>query len=162
MGFSLPAAIGATLGSHQRTIVISGDGGFQMNIQELEVIHSRNLPIKIFIINNASLHMVSLMQNGFLEGRHVGTIEDYSAPDFRKVGEAYGIKSYQASAMDEIKNIIMHCMQNNDPEIIDIQLHREAMTVRPLLDYSRPYEDMIPYLDREELEDQMVRKSKSD
>jgi len=156
MGFSLPAAIGATLGSHQRTIVISGDGGFQMNIQELEVIHHRNLPIKVFIINNASLHMVSLMQNGFLEGRHVGTKEDYSAPDFKNVGEAYGIQSYQASDMDEIKKIITHCMQNDDPQVIDIQLLGEHMTVTPVLDYSRSFEDMNPYLDREELEKQMI------
>jgi acetolactate synthase-1/2/3 large subunit len=162
MGFALPAAIGATLGSAHRTIVITGDGGLQMNIQELEVIHSRNLPIKIFIINNMSLHMVSLMQNGFLEGRHVGTIEDYSAPDFKKVGEAYGIKSYQVSDINKIKNIIMRSMENDDPEIIDIQLAREAMTVTPLLDYSRPFEDMSPYLDRKELEAQMVRELKRD
>ncbi len=162
MGFALPAAIGAALGSGHRTIVITGDGGLQMNIQELEVIHSRNLPIKIFIINNASLHMVSLMQNGFLDGRHVGTKEDYSAPDFKKVGEAYGIKSYQASDMDEIKKIVMHCMRNDTPEIIDIQVTGEQMTVSPLLDYSRPFEDMVPYLDREELEEQMVRESKID
>jgi len=160
MGFALPAAIGATLGSHQRTIVISGDGGLQMNIQELEVIHHRSLPIKIFVINNASLHMVSLMQNGFLEGRHVGTKEDYSAPDFKKVGEAYGIQSYQASDMDEIKKLIAHCMQNDTPQIIDIQIPGEHMTVTPLLDYSRSFEDMSPYLDREELEVQMISKVK--
>ena len=160
MGFALPAAIGATLGNQQRSIVISGDGGLQMNIQELEVIHHRNLPIKIFVINNASLHMVSLMQNGFLEGRHVGTKEDYSAPDFKKVGEAYGIQSYQASEMDEIKNIIKHCMQNDTPQIIDIQISGEHMTVTPLLDYSRAFEDMSPYLEREELAAQMIAKVK--
>ncbi len=160
MGFALPAAIGATLGSQQRNIVISGDGGLQMNIQELEVIHYRNLPIKIFVINNASLHMVSLMQNGFLEGRHVGTKEDYSAPDFKKVGEAYGIQSYQASEMDGIKNIIKHCMQNDTPQIIDIQISGEHMTVTPLLDYSRAFEDMSPYLEREELAAQMIAKVK--
>ena len=158
MGFALPAAIGATLGSQERAIVISGDGGLQMNIQELEVIQHRNLPIKVFIINNASLHMVSLMQNGFLEGKHVGTKEDYSAPDFKKLGEAYGIKSYQASTMDEIKKIINNCMQNDAPEIIDIQISGEDMTVTPLLDYSRAFEDMSPYLDREELEEQMICK----
>ena len=156
MGFSLPAAIGAALGSNQRTIVITGDGGLQMNIQELEVIHSRNLPIKIFIINNASLHMVSLMQNGFLEGRHVGTKKDYSAPDFKKIGDAYGIKSYQVSDITEIENSIKQSMQNNDCEIIDIQIAGKEMTVSPLLDYSRPFEDMSPYLDREELEEQMI------
>lgn len=158
MGFALPAAIGATIGTGHRAIVIAGDGGIQMNIQELEVIYSRNLPIKIFIINNASLHMVSQMQNEFLEGKNIGTKEDYSAPDFKKVGEAYGIKSYQASEMNKIENIIKESMQNDDCEIIDIQLSGEAMTATPLLDYSRSFEDMSPYLGREELEEQMVIK----
>ena len=156
MGFSLPAAIGASLGTGNRAVVIVGDGGFQMNIQELEVIHSRNLPIKIFIFNNASLYMVSGMQNEFLEGRHIGTKEDYSAPDFTKVGEAYGIKSRQVTDLHGIEDLIKSSMQNDECEIIEILLEGEAMTVTPTLDYSRPYEDMSPHLDRQELEEQMV------
>ena len=158
MGFALPAAIGATLGTGQRTIVIAGDGGIQMNIQELEVIHSRNLSIKTFIINNACLYMVSTMQDEFLEGKHIGTKEDYSTPDFKKVGESYGIKSYQVSDIHEIESIIEKSMKNDNPEVIEIQLTGKSMAVTPLLDYSRPYEDMTPYLDREELEEQMVIK----
>ncbi len=156
MGFALPAAIGASLGTGNRAVVIVGDGGFQMNIQELEVIHSRNLPIKIFIFNNASLYMVSGMQNEFLEGRNIGTKEDYSAPDFQKVGEAYGIKSHQVTDLHGIEDVIRSSMQNDDCEIIEILLQGEAMTVTPTLDYSRPYEDMSPHLDRQELEEQMV------
>jgi len=160
MGFALPAAIGATLGTGNRVIVIAGDGGIQMNIQELEVIFSRKLPIKIFVINNASLYMVSTMQNEFLEGKHIGTKEDYTAPDFKKIGDAYGMKSYQASEMNEIEDIIKKSMENDECEIIDIQLVGETMAVTPLLDYSRPFEDMSPYLDRAELEEQMVVKKK--
>jgi acetolactate synthase-1/2/3 large subunit len=156
MGFSLPAAIGASLGTGNRAVVIVGDGGFQMNIQELEVIRSRNLPIKIFIFNNASLYMVSGMQNEFLEGRNIGTKQDYSAPDFKKVGEAYGIKSHQVTDLHKIEDVIRSSMQNDECEIIEILLPGEAMTVTPTLDYSRPYEDMSPYLDRQELEEQMV------
>lgn len=158
MGFALPAAIGATLGTGNRAIVIVGDGGIQMNIQELEVIHSRNLPIKVFIINNASLYMVSTMQSEFLEGRHIGTKEDYSAPNFKKIGEAYGIKSHQASVILDIENIIKKSMQNDECEIIDIQIEGKEMAVTPLLDYSRPFEDMSPYLDRDELKEQMIKK----
>jgi len=160
MGFALPAAIGATLGTGNRVIVIAGDGGIQMNIQELEVIFSRNLPIKIFIINNASLYMVSTMQNEFLEGKHIGTKEDYTAPDFKKIGDAYGIKSHQASEMHDINNIIKKSLKNNDPEMVDIHLVGDSMAVTPLLDYSRPFEDMRPHLDREELEEQMAIKTK--
>ena len=160
MGFALPAAIGTTLGTGKRAVVISGDGGFQMNIQELEVIHRRKLPIKIFIINNASLHMVKLRQDAYLEGNCVGSKKDYSVPNFKKVGEAYGIKSHEATEIQEINKIIKKSLQNDDCEIFDIQLEGSLTTVEPRLDFNRPFEDMSPYLDRAELEEQMVVKKK--
>ncbi len=158
MGFSLPAAIGASIGTGQRSIVISGDGGMQMNIQELEVIHSRNLPVKIFIFNNSMLYMVSTMQDAFLDGRHTGTKEDYSAPDFKKVADAYGIKSHKASNMEETKDIIDKSLQNDKPEIVEIIIPSKKMAVSPLLDYSRPFEDMMPHLDEDELKKLMEQK----
>lgn len=158
MGFALPAAIGATLGTGNRSIVIAGDGGIQMNIQELEVIASRKLPIKTVIINNACLYMVTTMQDGFLGGNHVGTKKDYSAPDFKKVGESYGIQSHQASNLVEIEEIIKTSMQSDICEVIEIQIVGESMAVSPLLDYSRAFEDMSPYLERVELEEQMIKK----
>ncbi len=158
MGFSLPAAIGASIGTGQRSIVISGDGGMQMNIQELEVIHSRNLPVKIFIFNNSMLYMVSTMQDAFLDGRHTGTKEDYSAPDFKKVADAYGIESHKASNMEEIKDIIDKSLQNDKPEIVEIIIPSKKMAVSPLLDYSRPFEDMMPHLDEDELKKLMEQK----
>ena len=157
MGFALPSAIGATLGTGNRAIVIAGDGGIQMNIQELEVIYSRNLPIKIFILNNSSLYMVTMIQDSFLEGRYIATKDDYSAPNLKKIGESYGLKSYQVSKVNEIEEIIKKSMQNDNPELIEIRLLGKDMRVSPLLDYSRPYEDMSPYLDREELKEQMIR-----
>jgi thiamine pyrophosphate-dependent acetolactate synthase large subunit-like protein len=98
------------------------------------------------------------MQDEFLEGKHLGTEEDYSAPDFKKVGESYGIKSYQISKKDEIEAIIKKSMQNDTCEVIEIQLTGKSMAVTPLLDYTRPFEDMSPYLEREELAEQMINK----
>lgn len=155
MGFALPASIGATLGAKERTIVISGDGGMQMNIQELEVISSRELPIKIFILNNASLHMVSGMQDSFLNSNYVGTKKDYSAPNFNELAKAYKIKSSQVSTFDDIKAVIKESLSNDDTEVIEILLSGQEMTVSPLLDYARPYEDMYPYLSKEELKRRM-------
>jgi len=161
MGFSLPAAIGATLGTGRRVIVISGDGGFQMNIQELEVLHRRNLPIKMFIINNASLHMVKLRQDTYLNGNRVGSQKDYSVPSLKKVGEAYRIKSHEVSNLNlnEVNEVIEKSLQNNEPELVDIKLEGPMTTVEPRLDFNRAFEDMRPYLKREELEDLMYIKS---
>lgn len=156
MGFALPAAIGATLANGKRAIVISGDGGFQMNIQELEVIKRRNLPIKIFIINNASLHMVKLRQDTYLESNHVGSKKDYSVPSFKKVGEAYGINSHEANSIKDIYAIIEKSLSTDEAELIDIQISGEMTTVEPRLDFNRSFEDMRPYLERDELKKQML------
>lgn len=158
MGFALPTAIGAVLGSKKRAIVIVGDGGFQMNIQELEVLRRRNLSIKIFIMNNAFLGMVRQMQTEFLDKNYIGTQYDYSVPHFKNIGIAYGIKSHEVSDMDEIENIIKISLQNDECELIDIHLSDSKHLVEPRLVGNRPMEDMTPYLDREEFKQQMVIK----
>jgi len=159
MGFALPAAIGATLANGKRAIVISGDGGFQMNIQELEVIKRRNLPIKMFVINNNSLHMVKLRQDTYLEGNAVGSKKDYSAPSFKKVAEAYGIRGNEADTLEEINKVIAETLANNTPELIDIKVEADMTTVEPRMDFNRSFEDMRPYLDRDELAKQMIIES---
>ena len=156
MGFALPAAIGATLATGNRAIVITGDGGFQMNIQELEIIKRRKLPIKIFVINNESLHMVKLRQDAYLAGNSVGSVDDYSVPDFKSIGLAYGIKSQQLEGVDNIKQGIEKSLQNDECEIIDIRIEADTTTVEPRLDFNRSFEDMRPYLSEEEMNEQMV------
>ena len=155
MGFALPAGIGATCGTGNRSIVIIGDGGLQINIQELEVLRRTDLPVKIFVLNNSSLFMVTTMQDAFLAGHHVGTEIGYSAPDFKKVGEAYGISSYQTSATSDIESIIKTSLENDCCEIVDIHIEGPSMLVQPTLDYDRSFEDMYPHLSREVLKGHM-------
>ncbi len=158
MGCALPSAIGATLGSNQRSIVIVGDGGFQMNIQELEIIKRRNLPIKIFILNNIGLGMVMQIQTAYLDKHYTGTKIDYSVPEFQAIGNAYGIKSHKVSEANEIKNVIQKSLQNNDAEIVEIELRESEYLIEPALVGNRPMEDMHPFLDRDELEKLMLIK----
>jgi len=156
MGFALPAAIGASLGTGRRSIVIVGDGGFQMNIQELEILKRRKLPVKIFIMNNAFLGMVRQMQTEFLDKNYIGTQYDYSVPNFKNIGDAYGIKSHEVSNIEEIERIIQTSLNNDECELVDIQLSEDKHLVEPRLAGNKPMEDMAPFLDREELEKQMV------
>ena len=158
MGFALPAAIGATLGTGKRSIVIVGDGGFQMNIQELEVIKRRNLPIKVFIFNNASLGMVRLQQEQYNEENYVGTVKDYSAPNFKEIAAAYGIKSYEVSGMQAITDRIIESLENDESEVIDIRLTESKNQLEPRLAIDRPMEDMLPPMARDELEKLMLIK----
>jgi acetolactate synthase-1/2/3 large subunit len=94
MGFSLPAAIGASFASPgQPVIQIAGDGGMQMNIQELETIVHHKLPVKMVILNNHSYGMVRQFQQSYFHERYASTYKGYSAPDFEKVAQAYGIQA---------------------------------------------------------------------
>ncbi|MBV5277915.1 MAG: thiamine pyrophosphate-binding protein [Campylobacteraceae bacterium] len=158
MGFALPAAIGATIGSGKRAIVIVGDGGFQMNIQELEVIKRRNLPIKVFIMNNANLGMVRQFQELYFDKRYIGTQKDYSVPNFESIAKAYGLSSCTVSNNDEIHQKIRETLTHNQPEIINICLEEEMTTVEPKLIVNKPIEDMYPFLDREEFKAMMIVK----
>lgn len=158
MGFALPAAIGASLGTGKRTIVIVGDGGFQMNIQELEVIKRRNLPIKIFIMNNANLGMVRHFQEIYFEKRYIGTHKDYSVPNFERIALAYGLKSSTVISTHDAYAKIKETLLSNEAEVINICLEETMTTVEPKLIVNKPIEDMYPFLERETLQKHMIIK----
>lgn len=96
MGFALPAAIGAALATSGRPIVcVSGDGGFQMNIQELETVSRLGLPVKMVVLDNGALGMVRQFQSDYFESRYQSTLWGYGAPDFCSVAGAYGIEAME-------------------------------------------------------------------
>lgn len=158
MGFALPVAIGATIGTGKRTIVVVGDGGFQMNIQELEVIKRRKLPIKIFIMNNANLGMVRQFQEIYFEKRYIGTQKDYSVPHFENIANAYGLKASTVFALDAVYAKINETLLSDEAEVINICLEETMTTVEPKLIVNKPIEDMYPFLEREELHANMIIK----
>ncbi|KRE75414.1 thiamine pyrophosphate-binding protein [Paenibacillus sp. Soil750] len=153
MGFSLPAAIGATLSSGQDAIVIAGDGGFQVNIQELDTIVRLNLPIKIFVLNNSCLGMVRQFQDIYFNGRQQSTM--YQNPDFVEIARAYGIVAYNVNNMEEAKEIIPNVMSTTGPVFVEVKLEKDT-AVNPKLVVNRPIEDMYPHLEREELKEIML------
>jgi acetolactate synthase-1/2/3 large subunit len=103
MGYSLPAAIGASFASGKAPIVsISGDGGFQINIQELQTIKRNNLPVKIVILNNNCLGMIRQFQDSYFESCYESTVWGYSAPDFEAVANAFGIEAKTIESPEDI------------------------------------------------------------
>lgn len=108
MGYALPAAIGICYGNHRPTYVIMGDGGAQMNIQELNTIVKNNLPITIIILNNKALGNIRIFQEQYLDSRYVATSEkenDYFSCDFGKIGKAYGIETESIDLLKKKKTI---------------------------------------------------------
>jgi len=144
MGFSVPAAIGAAFGvPDKRIISISGDGGFQMNMQELITAVSYKLPIKFFIINNSFLGMVRQWQELFHAEKYSFTDLGESNPDFVKLGEALKIPSWSTDKMEDVDGLIKKSLAINDgPSLIEFKVLKEEM-VFPMVPSGGSISDMI-------------------
>lgn len=156
MGFALPAAIGAAImAPDRRIIVIAGDGGLQVNLQELHTIASRGLPIKVFVMNNHSLGMVRQFQDLYLNGRQQSTVKGYGSPDFLKVAHAFDIPAARIDSFEDAESIIDLALQSQGCFLTEINLEVQT-AVNPKLMVNRPIEDMFPPLDRTELAGEML------
>jgi acetolactate synthase I/II/III large subunit len=142
MGFSLPAAMGAAFGRKDLPIVsISGDGGFQMNSQEMATIAQHRLPIKIFVINNGFLGMVRQWQELFW--RHRYSQVELSNPDFVKLAEAYGCRGMRATKGDEVDGVIRKALEYNDgPILVEFVVARED-NVYPMIPANATVNEML-------------------
>ena len=142
MGFGLPASIGAQIAAPDETVVsISGDGGFQMCIQELQVISEHKLPIKIVIINNQSLGMVRQWQELFYNERYSHSLIP-GQPDFVKLAEAYGIKGYQINSSEEADTILNEVLNNDEPVLLDFRVEPKEC-VYPMIAAGKGLHEMV-------------------
>lgn len=150
MGFSLPASMGAAFGRKDLPVVsISGDGGFQMNSQEMATIVEHKLPLKIFVINNGFLGMVRQWQELFWRRRY-SHVALYN-PDFVKLAEAYGCRALRATRTSEVEGVIREAMAHKDgPVFVEFAVVKEdnvypmvpaGQTVKEMLDTPVPVAD---------------------
>ena len=141
MGFSLPAAIGASFVERGKDIwVIVGDGSIQMTITELATAVQENANIKIAIINNGYLGMVRQWQQLFYDSRYNET--PISSPDYVKLSEAYGLKGYRVSSRQEIPNIVKTAQEVNGPVLIEFVVEQHDM-VYPMVPTGAALDAMI-------------------
>ena len=128
MGFALPCAIGAAIGSGKKVYCIDGDGGFQMNIQELLTVKKYDLPIEIIILNNSGYGIIKQFQDSYFDSKYVATSKSDvfgDEVDFVKIAEAYGVKTLQ-----------------------DIPIP-ETQKIYPKLEFGNSLENMTPYIEFE-------------
>lgn len=124
MGFSLPAAMGAKFAAPERHVIsISGDGGFQMNIQELATIAQENLPVKIIILNNNFLGMVRQWQQLFFEKRY--SMVEIKNPNFIKISEGMGIDAEKIEERADLEGALQRLLDANGPRLLEIVVERE-------------------------------------
>lgn len=152
MGYSLPASIGAYYASPERTIIsFSGDGGIQMNIQELALIGSEKLPIKVFIFNNYSLGLIREIHEKYYNNNCIGSIKGFSQPNFSKLAEAYNLGYKEISSIDDLNNIKTELFDEK-PYIFNI-IFNEKTYVRPELLGMNTIDEQSP-----ELPDEICKK----
>ena len=128
MGFALPCAIGAAIGSGKKVYCIDGDGGFQMNIQELLTVKKYDLPIEIIILNNSGYGIIKQFQDSYFDSKYIATSKSDvfgDEVDFVKIAEAYGVKTLR-----------------------DIPIP-ETQKIYPKLEFGNSLENMTPYIDFE-------------
>ena len=141
MGFALPAAMGAKLGSPgKQVIAIIGDGGFQMTLQELGTISQYKIPVKIIVLNNEFLGMVRQWQQMFFEGRYSFT--EMCNPDFVKLSEAFGIKAKKVIDRGELKQTLYELLQFEGPYFLEVKVEKEE-NVFPMIPTGAAVSDMV-------------------
>ncbi|TDQ37928.1 acetolactate synthase large subunit [Aureibacillus halotolerans] len=142
MGFGFPAAIGAQLAEPQSTVVaVTGDGGFQMTLQELSVLQELNLPVKVVILNNKSLGMVRQWQQLFYEERYSHSKIPVQ-PDFVKLAEAYSIRGWKTETEEETRKALEEALAHPGPALIDVRVAQEE-NVYPMVATGKGIHEMV-------------------
>ncbi|GAH84490.1 unnamed protein product, partial [marine sediment metagenome] len=159
MGYTLPACIGISFAKgRQEVLGMTGDGSFQLNIQELQTIKYYNLPIKIFVWNNDGYLAIRATQSKFFEKRFIGTDQTcgISFPSTEKIVKAYGLKYFRISKSKELEKDLEEILNYPKAAICEVMCLRDQEIVPSVSSFtkengmmvSKPLEDMYPFLDR--------------
>ena len=135
MGYGLPAAIGAYFANPGRQVIlIDGDGSFQMNMQELATVVENNIPLKMFILNNGHLGMVTQWENRFFNGYHEETHLNRQIPNFTNLDKVYpGLKTKTIYSNEEASMVIEKALSDDSPYLVNVMIgdHDEVLPMTP-------------------------------
>ena len=162
MGWGLPAAVGASIAKSKKMVVcLVGDGGLQMNIQELATIMHHKLPIKIFIYNNGGYLTIKQTQQLGFNSRIMGSNSKsgISFPDYKKIAESHQIKYTKIASNKNLKKKIIKVLAGNKPTICELMMDHNQEQMPKAINKRIPggntvptkFEDMYPFLSRKEL-----------
>lgn len=166
MGYGLPAAIGVCAAEKNAPVVcLEGDGSLMMNLQELQTLKTNHLPVKLFVIKNGEYISIIQTQRNFFEGRLTGCnkASGVEVPDFVKVAQAFGLPAVRIGKNDELAGKIQEVLNTPGPVVCELECTENytfapKLSARKLEDgtmVSPSLEDMFPFLEREELAENM-------
>jgi len=167
MGFEIPNAIGMCIANGGKPVAcIAGDGGMQLNVQELAVIKGRDLPIKLFVINNQGYASIRNMQNNHFAGRHTGCDKNSGLhlPSIRGLAEAYGLPYYHAETLEQLDEAVKTALSAPEAVLCEIAVAGDCLVTprtatRVMPDgsmRSSPLENQFPFLSDEEAKTNML------
>ena len=142
MGYGLGASVGAHIGSGSRVILITGDGSFGMNLNELATAVTYNIPVTIVVMNNGVLGMVHQWQAYFYDKRYSSTSLADRKTDFVKVADGFGLPGKRVSTISEFKDAFTQAYSHNGPFLIDVAIDSEEL-VLPMLPPNGSQNDII-------------------
>ena len=167
MGYCLPAVIGACIANNnKKTVLVTGEGSIQMNLQELQTIIQNKLNVAIIVVNNNGYHTMKQTQKNYFNGNYIGIgpeSGDLSFPDMSKISYAYGYAYFSAKENKDVDQFVSDILGCKEPVLAEIFCDPEQVTVPKAASkrletgemVSAPLEDMAPFLDREELDEIM-------
>ena len=148
MGYGLGAAIGAQIATGEKTVLVTGDGSFGMNLNELATAVTYNLPVVVVLLNNGVLGMVRQWQTLFYEGRYSNTVLGRKT-DFIKLAEAFGATAFRAETPEEFDSAMSSAMNINSPVLIEVLIDKDEF-VLPMLPPGGSIDDIIVTIDKED------------
>ncbi len=165
MGYAIPAILGAFFAGRKNIICIVGDGSFMMNMQELQIIKSYNVPAKIFVINNNMYAVIRKRQKDLFKNRTIGNdpSDGVPKPDFRAISSAFGIDYRLINSRPKFEKYTEESLCNDKLEMVEVICTSEQKYLHESYGLSekkklvhRPIEDMAPFLDREMIKNEMI------
>jgi acetolactate synthase-1/2/3 large subunit len=167
MGWGLPAAVGACFAhDRRRTICIAGEGGLMMNLQELATVMHYKLPVKLFIFNNGGYLTIKQTQQIGFDNRIMGATEDsgLSFPDMMQIAASHQIPSVRLQTHDGLEAQVRRLLESDGPFVCEIMMDHNQEQIPKIISKKQadgtmqqsPLEDMFPFLDPKELEENMI------
>ena len=142
MGFGMGAAIGAAMGTGERSVLITGDGSFGMNLNELATAVANQIPMVILLLNNGVLGMVRQWQTLFFDKHYSNTTLDARQTDFVKLAQAFGASASRALTLEELEHALTEAFACNGPYLIDCAIDKDEF-VLPMLPPGGSMDDII-------------------
>jgi acetolactate synthase-1/2/3 large subunit len=152
MGSALPMAVGAAVASGGDPIVmIAGDGGFQLNIQELQTVARNQMAVKMVVLDNGCHGMVRQFQESYFDGRYQSTVWGYSAPSFVAVANAYGIPARRVEEPDDVAAAVAEMWAAEGPYLLEVAIDLKA-NAYPKIAFGHPISEMEPFVEPKAME----------